>query len=114
MATLSIQPEKLYSGDILTWFHQFECCSAANSWNKEKRLRVSLAFLRGTAATYFHALRNEAKDSYQHLKEGFEASFCRAVDRERNFAEFEIFRLKLDEDPTIFFCKLKDVVKFWM
>ena len=66
------------------------------------------------AATYFDALHNEGQDSYQHTKESFEASFCPAVDRKRNFAEFAICRLKLDEDPTIFLWKFKDVVKFWM
>ena len=56
----------------------------ANNWGEDKRLRVLPAFLRGPAATYFHALPNEAKDSYQTLKENLQASFCPMVDRERN------------------------------
>ena len=110
MAASTIQPEKFDSGDIVTWFRQFECCATANNWNEEKRLRVLPAFLRGPAATYFHALPNEAKDSYQHLKESLQACFCPIVDRERNFSEFESRRLKPGEDPTIFLWNLKELL----
>ena len=110
MAASTIQPEKFDSGDIITWFRQFECCATANNWNEEKRLRVLPAFLRGPAATSFHALPNEAKDSYQHLKESLQASFCPIVDRERNFSEFESRRLKPGEDPTIFLWNLKELL----
>jgi len=88
MAASTIQPEKFDSGDIVTWFRQFECCATANNWNKEKRLHVLPAFLHGPAATYFHALPNEVKDSYQHLKECLQASFFPIVDRERIFSVF--------------------------
>ena len=110
MAASTIQPEKFDSGDIVTWFRQFECCATANNSNEEKRLRVLPAFLRGPAATYFHALPNEAKDSYQHLKESLQASFCPIVDREKNFSEFESHRLKPGEDPTIFLWNLKELL----
>ena len=102
MAASTIQPLKFYSGDIVTWFCQFECCATANDRNEEKRLRALPAFLHGPAATYFHALPNEEKHSYQHLKESLQASFYPIVDRERNFSEFESRRLQPGEDPTIF------------
>ena len=110
MAAVTIQPEKFESGDIVTWFRQFECCATANNWSEEKRLRVLPAFLRGPAATYFHALPNDAKDSYQSLKDNLQASFCPMVDRERNFSEFESRRLKPGEDPTIFLWNLKELL----
>ena len=69
MANFSIQPEKFDSGDIVSWFRQFECCSTANAWNEEKQLQVLPAFLRGPAAAYFHALPDEVKGSYRNLKE---------------------------------------------
>ena len=110
MATFSVQPEKFDSGDIVSWFRQFECCSTANAWNEEKQLQVLPAFLRGPAAAYFHALPDEVKGSYRNLKEQLLASFCPAVDRERNFATFEHPLLRPDEDPTIFLWNLKDLL----
>ena len=76
MANFSVQPEKFDSGDIVSWFRQFECCSTANAWNEEKQLQVLPAFLRGPAAAYFHALPNEVKGSYRNLKEQLLASFA--------------------------------------
>ena len=110
MAASTIRHEKFDSGDIVTCFREFECCATTNNWNEEKRLRVLPAFLRGPAATYFHALPNQAKDSYQHLKESLQASFCHIVDNERNFSEFEGRRLKPGEDPTIFLWNLKELL----
>ena len=65
MAAVAIQPKKKFdSGDIVIRIRQFECCATANNWSEEKRLPVLPVILRGPAATYFHALPNEAKDSF--------------------------------------------------
>ena len=110
MATFSVQPEKFDSGDIISWFRQFECCSTANDWNEERQLQVLPAFLRGPAATYFHALPDDVKVSYRCLKERLLASFCPDVDRERNFVTFKQRLLRPDEDPTIFLWNLKELL----
>ena len=52
MAAVTIQSKKFDSGDIVTWFRQFECCATVTNWSEDKRLRVLPAFLRGPAATY--------------------------------------------------------------
>ena len=110
MATFTVHPEKFDFGDIVSWFRQFECCSNANNWNEERQLQVLPAFLRGPAATYFHALPDEVKESYQSLKGQLIASFCPDADREKNFATFEQRLLRPDEDPTIFLWNLKDLL----
>ena len=62
----------------------------------------SYRVLRGPAATYFHALPDEVKESYQSLKGQLIASFCPDAGREKNFATIEQRLLRPDEDPTIF------------
>ena len=82
MAASSIPPKKFDSGDVVTRFHQFDCCATANNWNEEKGSDVKPAFLHGPTPTYFHALPNATKDSYQRLRKSLQA-----VDLERNFAD---------------------------
>jgi len=108
MATFTVHPEKIDSGYIAFWFRQFECCSTANNWNEEIQLQVLLAFLRGPTTTYFHALPDEVKESYQSSKEQLLASFCPDAECEKNFAKFEQRLLQPDDDPTIFLWNMKD------
>ena len=108
MATPSICPEKFETGDIVSWLRQFECCATANSWDDEKKLQFLPAFLRGPAATYFHALCNEDKDTYEHLKANLQKALCPDVDRERYFAEFEHRHLRPEEDPALFLWSLQE------
>ena len=63
----SITPEKFESGDIVSWLRQFECCASANNWHEKKKLAVLPAFLRGPAATYYHALADDKKNTYANL-----------------------------------------------
>ena len=80
MAT--ILPEKFDHGDFPAWLRQFECCASANKWADEDKALKLPAFLRGVAATHFHALSDAEKDSYAHLIENLAAALCPAVCKE--------------------------------
>ena len=68
MATsIAAVPEKFQFGDFLRWLRDFDCCASANGWNGEKKLRVLPAFLWRQASFYFHTLKGDEKDTYEHL-----------------------------------------------
>ena len=104
----SITPEKFESGDIVSWLRQFECCASANNWNDNKKLAVLPALLRGPAATYYHALADDQKDTCAHLTKYLREALCPAVDREKHFTTFEQRILRPHEDPSLFLCNLID------
>ena len=106
----SVVPEKFESGDIVSWLRQFEVCAAANSWNDEKKLKILPAFLRGPAATYFHAMDDDKKDSYEKLTKSLTEVLCPAVDREKFFSDFEQRLLRPNEDPSLFLWELKTIL----
>ena len=104
----SITPEKFESGDIVSWLRQFECCASANNWHENKKLAVLPAFLRGPAATYYHALADDKKNTYANLTKSLREALCPAVDREKHFAAFEQRILRPQEDPSLFLWDLTD------
>ena len=106
----SITLEKFESGDIVFWLRQFERCTSANNWNDNKELAVLPAFLRGPAATHYHALAAEKKDTYAHLTKYLREALCPAVDREKHFASFEQRVLRPHEDPSLFLWDLTDIL----
>ena len=108
--TSSIVPEKFDSGDIASWLRQFEVCATANSWDADKKLKVMPAFLRGPAATYFHALDDNQKDTYEKLTKNLTQVLCPAVDREKFFTDFEQRILRPNEDPSLFLWELKNIL----
>ena len=103
-------PEIFDSGDIVSWLRQFEVCATANSWDDAKKLKVLPAFLRGPAATYFHALEDGQKDTYGNLAKNLTQVFCPAVDREKFFSDFEERILRPNEDPSLFLWELKNIL----
>ena len=76
----------------------------------KKKLAVLPAFLRGPAATYYHSLAADQKDSYANLTKHLREALCPAVDRERYFADFEQRVLGPQEDPSLFLWELKDIL----
>ena len=106
----SITPEKFESGDIVSWLRQFECCASANNWHENKKLAVLPAFLRGPAATYYHALADDKKNTYANLTKSLREALCPAVDREKHFAAFEQRILRPHEDPSLFLWDLTDTL----
>ena len=110
MAT-SILPEKFDSGDFPTWLRQFNCCASANGWTDEQKLQKLPAFLRGLAATYFHTLSDDEKDTFEHLVTSLQTALCPAVGREGYFREFEDRVLRGGEDPSVFLWSLQELLK---
>ena len=106
----SVVPEKFESGDIVSWLRQFEVCATANSWDAEKKLKILPAFLRGPAATHFHAMDGDKKDTYEKLTKNLTEVLCPAVDREKFFTDFEQRLLRPNEDPTLFLWELKTIL----
>ena len=107
----SIHPEKFESGDIVLWLRQFDTCALANGWSETDKLRKLPAFLRGRAATYYYALREDQKQSYDGLARHLTESLCPKVDRERFFAEFEKRTLRPGEDPAVFLWELTQLLQ---
>ena len=97
----SIVPEKFDSGDFVTWLRQFKVCASANSYDEAKKLKFLASFLCGPAATYFHSLDEDQRDSYAHLSESLTQHMCPAVYRERCYADFESRTLRPSEDPSL-------------
>ena len=112
MATsIAVVPEKFDCGDFLRWLRNFDCCARANGWNDEKKLTVLPAFLRGQASSYFHTLKDDKEDTYEHLTSALRKCFCPKVAREQHYHEFEQRALRPNEDPSLFlwgFCQLLD------
>lgn len=107
----SIYPEKFESGDIVLCLRQFDTCALANRWSAEEKLRKLPAFLRGRAATYYYALRDDQKGSYDELARHLTESLCPKVDREKFFAEFEQRKLRPGEDPAVFLWELTQLLQ---
>ena len=92
----NILPGKFEHGDFVAWLREFDACSAANGWKvtddtDEKILKLP-AFLRGQAASHFHAIPSAA------LKQ----AMCPAAHRENFYAEFESRTLRSGEDPAVY------------
>ncbi|KAJ7386197.1 retrotransposon-like protein 1 [Desmophyllum pertusum] len=102
---------KFKSGDIALWLRQFDTCALANGWSEVDKLRKLPAFLRGRAATYYYALRDEQKESYDALARHLKESLCPKVDREKCFAEFEHQTLRTGEDPAVFLWELTQLLE---
>ena len=111
MATGSILPEKFEHGDFSGWMRQFECCATANGWNAAQKLQKLPAFLRGIAATHFHALDEDQKDTFEHLVANLQSALCPDVAREIYFREFEGRVLRDHEDPSLFLYSLQELLK---
>ena len=109
MAT--ILPEKLDHGDFPAWIRQFECCASANKWTDEDKALKLPAFLRGVAATHFHALSDAEKDSYAHLIENLKAALCPAVCKEVFYADFTARLLHDKEDPAVYLHSLRELLE---
>ena len=107
----SIYPEKFENWDIVLWLRQFDTCALANGWSDTDKLRKLPAFLRGRAATYYYALRDEQKQSCDDLARHLTESLCPKVDREKFFAEFEQRTLRPGKDPAVFLWKLTQLFK---
>ena len=94
--------EKFDCGNFPTLLRQFNCCASANGLTDEQKLQKLLAFLRGLAATYFHTLSADDKDTFEHLVTSLQTALCPAVGREGYFREFEDRVLHSGEDPSVF------------
>ena len=57
-------PEMLHGEDARSWFRRFEVCTAANEWDKGKKLKRVPMLLKGRA----WALMEAETDTYAHLK----------------------------------------------
>ena len=111
MATsIAVAPEKFECGDILWWLGDFDCCASANGWNNEKKLTVLLAFLRGQTSLYFHTLKGDKKDTYEHLTSAVRKCFCPKVAREQHYREFEQRALRPKGDPSLFLWDLRQLL----
>ena len=108
MAT--ILPEKFDHGAFPAWLRQFECCASANKWADEDKVLKLPAFLRGVAATHFHALTDAQKDSYDHLIENLTAALCPAVCKEMFYADFTARLLHDKEDPAVYLHSLRGLL----
>ena len=64
-------------------------------------LKILLAFLSGLAATYFHAMHDDKKDSYEKLTKSLTEVLCPAVDREKFFSHFGQRVWSPNEDPAL-------------
>ena len=80
-------------------------------WTDEDKAPKLQAFLRGTAATQFHALSNDEKDSYAHLIENLKAALCHAVCKEIFYAEFTARLLHDKEDPVVYLHSLRELLE---
>ena len=61
-------PEHLDDGDSKSWFKRYELCAAANEWNDARKLLRLLTLFKGRVWAIFESLRDEEKDTYDHLK----------------------------------------------
>lgn len=108
MAT--IIPDKFDSGDFVSWLRDFECCATANGWSADAKLSKLPAFLRGQAASYFHALADDQKDTFAHLTAALRNVFCPLVAREQHYRDFEQRSLRPHEDPSLFLWDLGQIL----
>ena len=108
MAT--ILPKKFDHGDFPAWLRQFECCASANKWADEDKVLKLPAFLRGVAATHFHALTDAQKDLYDHLIENRKAALCPAVCKEMFYADFTVRLLHDKEDLAVYLHSLRGLL----
>ena len=111
MATsIAIAPEKFECGDFLRWLRDFDCCASANRWNDEKKLTVLPAFLWGQASSYFHTLKGDEEDTYEHLTLALRKSFCPEVASEQQYREFQQSAIRPNEDPLLFLWDLHQLL----
>ena len=61
-------PEHLDNGDSKSWFKRYELSAAANEWNDARKLLRLPTLFKGRAWAIFESLRDEEKDTYDHLK----------------------------------------------
>ena len=67
-------------------------------------------FLRGVAATHFHALCDAEKDSYAHLSKNLQAALCPAVCKEMFYADFTARLLHDKEDPAVYLHSIRELL----
>ena len=111
METGSILPEKFEHGDLSARMQQFECCATANSWNAPQKLQKLPTFLRGIAATHFHPLDEEQKDTFKHFVANLPSALCPDDAREIYFLESEGRVLSDHKDPSLFLYSLLELLK---
>jgi len=106
----TILPEKFDSGDFKTWLRQFDICATANNWGNGEKLKKLPAFLRGIAATHYHALRETHRFDYDTLCQSLSNALYPVIERERHFTVFEQRKMKPGEDPAVFIFELRELL----
>ena len=110
MAT-SILPDRFTDGDFSCWLRHFERCALANNWNEATKLLKLPAFLQGPAASYYDALADDERDTYNNVVASLTKSFSPAVNRERFYSDFEQQILRPTEDPSLYLWRLKEILR---
>ena len=106
----TILPEKFDHGDFAAWLQQFEYCAFANKWDDDDKALKLPAFLRGVAATHFHALSDAEKDSYAYLIEKIIAALYPAVCK-MFYADSTARLLHDKEDPAVYLHSLSELLE---
>ena len=68
------------------------------------------AFLRGQASSYFHTLKGDEKDTYEHLTSALHKCFCPKVAGEQHYRRFKQRALRPNEDPLLFLWDLRQLL----
>ena len=103
-------PEKFECGDFLQWLRDIDYCASANGWNYEKKLTMLPAFLWGQASSYFHTLKVDERNTYEHLTSAVRKFLWLKVAREQHYYEFEQRALRPNEDPFLFLWGLRQLL----
>jgi len=75
-----------------------------------KKLKILPAFLRGLAATYFHEMDDDKKDTYWKLTKSLTKVLCLAVDWEKVFSDFAQRLLCPNKDLALFLWEVKTIL----
>ena len=101
--TSSILPGKFDgSSDLATWLREFDACSLANDWKEEDKIKKLPAFLRGPAASHFHAIPVDDRKTYKDAAKMLVGAMCPTAQRENFYSEFEARMLRPGEDPAVY------------
>ena len=98
------------SSDLATWLREFDACSLANDWKEEDKIKKLPAFLRGPAASHFHAIPADDRKTYKDAAKMLISAMCPTAQRENFYSEFEARMLRPGEDPAVYKWDLEQIL----
>ncbi len=103
-------PSTFDDGNVVEWLAKFAVCATANQWDDAAQLRRLPTFLSGRAFAVFQRLRDEQRDTIQHLTAAITEAYLPVEARGAKYLEFQVAGYKTDEPVETYVYRIESLL----